>query len=128
MNRFLNKISYYFKNSYGIDKLSKHLYITGIIISLIRPLYILGLVLIVYSSWRCISNNKYKRYRELQSYEHFISILAYKIRYFTNLINPNNAYKIFKCPNCSQKLRVPKKKGKITITCKNCKTSFKGKS
>lgn len=37
-------------------------------------------------------------------------------------------YKYFKCPNCSAKLRVPKGKGKITITCPRCRTSFKGKS
>ena len=37
-------------------------------------------------------------------------------------------YKYFKCPNCEAKLRVPKGKGKSTITCPRCRTSFKGKS
>ena len=37
-------------------------------------------------------------------------------------------YKYFKCKTCGAKLRVPKHKGKITITCPKCRTSFKGKS
>ncbi|WP_333860974.1 hypothetical protein [Clostridium sp.] len=128
LNKFLNKISYYFRDSYGMDKLSKHLYIGGLVILLIKPVYTLSFVFIVYSTWRCISKNKYKRFRELQAYENFISPLIYKIKNFINSQNPHNPYKIFKCPNCAQKLRVPRKKGKITITCNKCGTSFKGKS
>lgn len=30
----------------------------------------------------------------------------------------------FRCPNCGQQLRVPKGKGKISITCRNCGASF----
>ncbi len=29
-------------------------------------------------------------------------------------------YKIFKCPKCSQKLRVPRGKGKVSIKCSKC--------
>ncbi|MFL0196801.1 hypothetical protein ACJDU8_14725 [Clostridium sp. WILCCON 0269] len=128
MNKFLDRISYYFKDSYGIDTLSKHLYIAGLVLFLLRPAYTLGFVFIIYSSWRCLSKNKYKRYRELQAYENFISPIIYRFKGFGNSMNQNKYYKIFKCPNCKQKLRVPKKKGRITITCKNCGTSFKGKS
>lgn len=34
----------------------------------------------------------------------------------------------FKCPNCGQHLRVPKGKGKITVTCRACGTTFQEKS
>ena len=33
-------------------------------------------------------------------------------------------YKITKCPNCNQKLRLPRGKGKIVVTCKKCLTKF----
>lgn len=33
-------------------------------------------------------------------------------------------FKIEKCPNCGVKLRVPKAKGKLKITCKNCQHTF----
>ena len=34
----------------------------------------------------------------------------------------------FKCPTCSQMLRVPRGKGKISITCRNCGTVFQEKT
>ena len=37
-------------------------------------------------------------------------------------------YKILKCPKCKQKLRVPRGKGKITVTCKRCSHEFHAKS
>lgn len=36
-------------------------------------------------------------------------------------------YKIFKCPSCSQKLRVPRGRGNIIVKCKRCGIEFKGK-
>ncbi|MCD8301045.1 MAG: hypothetical protein LUC41_07760 [Clostridiales bacterium] len=33
-------------------------------------------------------------------------------------------YRFFDCPNCGQKVRVPKGKGKIEITCPKCRTNF----
>ncbi|MCR5685040.1 MAG: hypothetical protein K6G81_06395 [Lachnospiraceae bacterium] len=37
-------------------------------------------------------------------------------------------YRIFKCPSCKQKLRVPKGRGKIRITCRRCGNEFVKKS
>lgn len=37
-------------------------------------------------------------------------------------------YKIFKCPSCGVKLRVPRGKGKIKVTCRQCGATFEEKS
>jgi glutaredoxin len=37
-------------------------------------------------------------------------------------------YKVIDCPNCKTRLRVPKDKGKIKITCPKCSNSFIVKS
>lgn len=37
-------------------------------------------------------------------------------------------HKYFRCPNCGQMLRVPKGKGKISISCRNCGTTFQKKT
>ena len=33
-------------------------------------------------------------------------------------------YKVIECPDCKARLRVPKEKGKIKITCPKCSNSF----
>ncbi len=33
-------------------------------------------------------------------------------------------YKVISCPKCSTRTRVPKNKGKIKVTCKNCNEKF----
>ncbi|MEI3266819.1 MAG: hypothetical protein V8R85_06790, partial [Frisingicoccus sp.] len=36
----------------------------------------------------------------------------------------NKGYRIYKCPQCRQKVRVPKGKGKISIHCPKCSNDF----
>jgi hypothetical protein len=38
--------------------------------------------------------------------------------------NEYRKYKITKCPNCKQKLRLPRGKGEIIVTCKRCSVKF----
>lgn len=45
----------------------------------------------------------------------------------TKWVNEKKNYKILSCPKCGQKLRVPRGKGKITVTCKKCFFEFKAK-
>ena len=127
-NNFLSKIRYYFRDSYGMDKFSKYLFIAGLILSLTRYTMSFGYILIIYGAWRSFSKNKYKRHQELASFENALLILKQKFYRHKQSMNDSKHYKIFKCPNCSQKLRIPRKQGKVTITCKKCGTEFKGKS
>ncbi|AAK79576.1 putative RNA-binding Zn-ribbon protein involved in translation (DUF1610 family) [Clostridium acetobutylicum] len=124
----MNKYTRYFKDSYGWDKLSTYLSIIGLLLMLSKYSSLFGLMLIAAATFRSISKNKYKRYRELQAFEDFSLIFRQRIyRLKQNLYSFRN-YKTFKCPNCSQKLRVPRKQGKIVVTCKKCGTEFKKKS
>lgn len=126
----MEKFLYHFKDCYGFDKLSKVLLIVGLILMLIpiRAFWILGLTVVIYSDWRAFSKNKYKRYQELQSFMNFSGIFGqWKSEIKDRMYNLKN-YKVFKCPNCSQKLRVPRKKGKMIITCSKCGREFKARS
>ena len=38
------------------------------------------------------------------------------------------AYKHLKCPECGQRVRVPRGKGKIRVRCPQCKTKFDARS
>lgn len=124
----MSRFSRYFNGSYGWDKLSKYLLIIGLIFLFTKSTAIAGILLIAYASFRSISKNKYKRQHELYAFENFLIIINKEIYRFKVRIDNFRKYKIFKCPSCSQKLRVPRKKGKITVTCKKCGTNFKGRT
>lgn len=127
-NNYIDKFNNYFRNSYGFDKLSKYLLIGGFLFVLLNIAPLFGTVLIGYSTFRTISKNKYKRHQELASFENYMSILTQRFGKYRYKLEQFKHYKILKCPNCSQKLRVPRKQGKITITCRACRTEFKSKS
>jgi hypothetical protein len=125
---YFNRIAYYFRDSYGFDRFSKYLLITGLLLTTGRYISIFGYALFIYGTWRSLSKNKYKRQQELLVFENYLMALKQKFYRYKTSIKDYRYYKVFKCPNCSQKLRVPRKKGTITITCKKCGTGFKGKS
>ena len=43
-------------------------------------------------------------------------------------IHRDKEHRYFRCPSCGQQLRVPKGKGKITVTCRSCGAVFQEKS
>lgn len=124
----MSRFSRYFNDSYGWDKLSKYLLIIGLVFLFTKSTAIAGILLVSYAVFRSISKNKYKRHQELYAFENFLIIINKEIYRFKVKIDNFRKYKIFKCPSCSQKLRVPRKKGKVTVTCKKCSTNFKGRT
>ncbi len=99
-----------------------------------RIIYSVQLVLIILFFVRFLSKNILQRQKENDAFLRFIAKFKknkkddFNTVYTNDPTKKNKNYKYFKCPNCSVKLRVPKGKGKITITCPKCRTSFKGKS
>ena len=57
-----------------------------------------------------------------------LSVLPFKIKTFFNKTkaeyNQRKVYAIFKCPSCKQKLRAPKGRGRIQVTCSKCHSVF----
>lgn len=127
-NKFLNKLAYSLKDCYGFDKLSKYLYIIGLVLSLNRFTAPFGLALTLCGTWRCFSKNKYRRYQELSVFEKYIGSYKQRLSNSKSSVIQLKNYKVYKCPNCSQKLRVPRKQGRIVISCKKCSAEFRGRS
>jgi hypothetical protein len=127
INNFFRK---YFRDSYGFDKLSQYLALTGLLFTLSgrSSSKILGLVFVGVSLWRAISKNKYKRYQELAGFNNLLSVIGIKFNKYKIQASDTLKFKVLKCPDCSQKLRVPRGKGKIVITCKKCRKEFKARS
>lgn len=116
---------------YGVDKLSRHVVFAALplwIASIFFRLWILQFLAvlgIVCGYYRIFSKNTTKRYRELCAYERFLG----KIKGFPARIKRGAAerreYRIFKCPGCRQKLRIPKGHGTVEISCRKCGTVFR---
>ena len=115
---------------YGMDAFSKFLMIVWIILwgidifvnSVILSLLSLGLLFYMY--YRMFSRNIQKRYQENVKYLNIKNQIVSKFRSEKSLMNQRKTHHIYKCPTCKQKIRIPKGKGRICITCPKCKTEF----
>ena len=97
-------------------------------LSFLSVFYWIGLLLIVYNTYRMFSRNIAKRQAENQKFRQFRYQMAIKKDGAKKQWEQRKVYRFFKCPGCSQKVRVPKGRGKICITCPKCKTEFIKKS
>lgn len=138
MFQWLNSFMY---GRYGIDQLTVALFVLSMAVNLIgrlfgvHLLFLLSFPLVGICLWRTLSKNTERRYREN---DWFLTLWS-KLKGWRADIRTRSArhkakaaerkaYKQFACPNCGQKLRVPRGKGKIRVTCARCKTKFETKS
>nr|WP_246240615.1 hypothetical protein [Anaerocolumna sedimenticola] len=129
-----DKIRRFMMGRYGVDDLGKFLMWIAIIIMLPsvffrnRIIEIIPFIILIICYFRVFSRNINKRYNENQKF------LVFKNRFFGYFQRANTRrmqnknYHIYVCPTCKQKIRVPKGKGKICITCPKCKAEFIRKS
>ena len=114
----------------GVDDLSKAINVIIIVLLVISiftgwPIVsYIALALIIYMYFRIFSKNIPKRYAENQKYRNFRYDLTIKINNKKKEWAQRKVYRFFRCPMCKQKVRVPKGRGKICITCPKCRTEF----
>lgn len=82
----------------------------------------------VYCYYRMLSKNKLKRHQENILFLKYWYPIQTKWKNKWLHFKAQRQYKYFKCKACGQKLRVPKGKGKIEVTCPKCKTAVIKKS
>ncbi len=108
---------------YGTDRLNMVILGAGLISSLISVFcqssawlnmifFVLSYGLMIWAIFRCLSRNTYKRYQENRKF----------LQFFDRLKDRQHRY--YTCPKCHQTVRVPRGKGKISITCPRCKEHF----
>ena len=130
------------KMFYGWDRFSKITLMIGIFLFVINYTWILGAILIIYSIWRGKLANLQGRNNAKFVFESAKSNFHYNIRNLNKNIKFNNFKKyrfieklkekrnfiIISCPKCTQKLRLPRGKGKIIVTCSKCCSEFRLKT
>ncbi len=128
------KLQHFMAGRYGADQLSRILLGASIIccvISLFSRLnlfYFLAIGLLAYTYFRMFSRNISKRYNENQRFLNWKYRLVVKKDRRRKEFSQRKDYRFFRCPNCRQRVRVPRGKGKICISCPKCKEEFIKKS
>ena len=74
------------------------------------------------------SRNIQARYAENEKFMRWWRPVSNRIRGAQGRFADRKTHCYFKCPECGQRLRVPKGKGKIMITCPHCHTKFDRKT
>ena len=128
-----NALQRFMYGRYGNDQLNGFLlgaYLVlylAYIITGFDALYWVATVAMVACIFRMLSRN-YSRRREENA--KFMKRARPIIQWFRlrRTIRKDKDHTYFKCPSCSQQLRVPKGKGKITVTCRSCGAVFQEKS
>ncbi|MCR4694462.1 MAG: hypothetical protein K5773_03960 [Pseudobutyrivibrio sp.] len=141
MNNFRFRLAQFFAGRTGVDAIGRTATVTALILMLVTMItgsniaYLLAMACLVYSIWRMFSKNYQKRYAENQRFltktagireffrKNFVKLknLPAKIKYDRQ---QRKIYSIFYCPSCKQKLRAPRGRGKIQVTCSRCHTQF----
>ncbi len=130
----MNWLRRFMRGRYGADELSFAFMVIFIILNILSfvvssiVLTVLYVVLFIVFIYRMLSRNIAARQRE--NYR-FLKIWNPIPNYFKRLGTKrrnSKVYKYFKCPKCKTKMRVPKGKGTIMVTCPGCGNKMKKKS
>ena len=108
---------------YGSDRLNMVLVFGGLLLSIVSSfsdslaiLSVLTYVPLFWAIFRMFSKNIAARQREAAAFNRFT-------KYFTDRHN-----RYFASPSCSQTVRVPRRKGRISIKCPRCGQRFEKKT
>ena len=124
--QLLAKLTAGFRNfmvgRYGTDRLNMVILSVGLVASFLSVLikfppvnlvlFFLSYGMMFWAIFRTLSRNTFKRYQENRKFLQLTGRLK------------DREHRYFDCPKCRQMVRVPRGKGKISITCPRCREKF----
>lgn len=128
------KLRRFMMGRYGTDALNQFLSVLSIvllllsIISRVNLFTWLGLAVLIWCYYRTFSRNISKRTEENYRFYNFKERIEGKLRALKTQWANRKIYHYYRCPQCRQKLRVPRGRGRIQISCPRCGTQFIKKS
>ena len=115
---------------YGLDEFNRFLLAVTLVLIGINLfvhsiiLYVIGIVSLIVCYARMLSRNIGRRFQENQKYLHNEFLVKEWMKKWKYQLEQRRKYHIYKCPNCKQKIRIPRGKGKVSIHCPKCNTDF----
>lgn len=134
LNKLKQKTYQFMQGRYGLDTLGNFLLWTGMILIIINLfvrnvfLEILVWILVIYTYIRILSRNYERRNAENTWFLDHTQGWRDRYRRFMAHARIRKTHHIYTCPGCGQKIKVPKGKGRIVITCPKCRIEFTKKS
>ena len=132
MNKLREKLRRMMTGRYGVDAFSKFLVTLALVLVLMNIHFqsffgTIALILLILVYARAFSRDYAKRSREnVRFLAWFAPITRFYNRLRARLTDREHRY--LRCPKCKERLRVPRGKGKIRITCPKCGESFERKT
>ena len=128
------KMIHFMRGRYGVDQLGMFLagfsfFLMVINIFIKNPIIsIVVFGLLVYLYFRMFSRNIVKRSDENTLYLKKTFKIRTRISREKGYMQLRKTHHIYHCPSCRQRIKIPRGKGKISITCPKCSKEFVRKS
>ena len=133
MNKLRESLERFLQGRYGIDQLGQALVVIFLVTFALNLVtrssifYTLGLILVMFFLYRCLSKNFAARQRENNYYLE----RSQKVTRFFHLQKrkwqDRKTHVYRKCPHCHTTIRLPKIKGKHVTNCPKCHKDFEVK-
>lgn len=129
----MKRLRNFLQGIYGIDGFSCGLLLLSILLSLgttvvpsaaVHRLNVISVLPLAYCLFRFFSHNHSRRNLENQKFMKIMSPVFEYVDQKNREKEETRMFRFFKCPSCTQKIRVPRGKGKIEITCPKCGNKF----
>lgn len=129
MNRFMMWIRNFMQGRHGNDGLNIALMVVYLVLAItaqiarLPVLSYIAAIFVVLAFFRMLSRDNTRRYRENAW---FMGIFNKVKKTFQNTSDryKDKTHCYFRCPKCKRQMRVPKGRGKISITCPSCRHEF----
>jgi hypothetical protein len=126
----MNQLRRFMYGRYGFDNYTRALIAVALILSLAAAvtrnglLILISYVPILYAIFRTLSKNIAKRSQENLMYCNMTKGVKNRLKNIRLSLIGTKTHKYYRCPRCRQMIRVPRDKGKISISCPKCRTEF----
>ena len=128
------KFLHFMQGRYGADQLYRVMLIGGAVLVILSNFIfevfflLLGWILVVLAFVRAFSKDYSRRYAENQKFLELTGKIRKVFGKQRYVLEQRKDYHIYTCPQCRQKSRMPRGKGKVEISCPKCHTKFIKKS
>jgi len=134
MDKFFRSIQRFMIGRYGQDQLNYALLISYFILYILNSIFFrnqtintIGFLIFIIALYRSLSKKISARRKENQVYLKWTKPFRRRVSVIQSNLK-DRQHKVYICPQCNTKVRVPSNRGKIAITCPSCRREFTKRS